>query len=111
MEGPAAAPTLFQRTQLQSAVELRVRELAARGQIEPVSGGDKIITFLDAETGIFMLLFERMHSLRGFTETLTDLYLEPDFCAELADRLVEFNIRVLRNTASAAGAEFRRDES
>jgi hypothetical protein len=54
---------------------------------------------------IFMLLFERMHSLRGFAETLTDLYLEPDFCAELADRLVGFNIRVLRNVASAAGAE------
>ena len=56
------------------------------------------------KVGIFMLLFERMHSLRGFEDTLTDLYLEPDFAAELADRLVAFNIRVLRNVASAAGA-------
>jgi len=54
--------------------------------------------------GIFMLIFERMHSLRGFENTLTDLYLEPDFSAEIADRLVEFDIRVMRNCASAAGA-------
>ena len=27
-------------------------------------------------TGIFMLLFERMHALHGFEATLTDLYLE-----------------------------------
>jgi len=27
-------------------------------------------------TGIFMLLFERMHALHGFQNTLTDLYLE-----------------------------------
>jgi uroporphyrinogen-III decarboxylase len=54
--------------------------------------------------GIFMLLFERMHSLRGFTPTLEDLYLEPDLSAELADRLVEFDCRVIENTVSAAGS-------
>lgn len=54
--------------------------------------------------GIFMLLFERMHSLRGFEATLADLYLEPERSAELADRLVDFDIRVIRNCASAAGA-------
>jgi len=53
--------------------------------------------------GIFMLLFERMHSLHGFEATLIDLYEAPDRCAELADRLVEFNIRVMRNAAEAAG--------
>jgi uroporphyrinogen decarboxylase len=54
--------------------------------------------------GIFMLLFERMHALRGFARTLEDLYLEPDLSAELADRLVEFDLRVIRNAASAVGA-------
>jgi uroporphyrinogen decarboxylase len=54
--------------------------------------------------GIFMLLFERMHALRGFTSTLEDLYLEPDLSAELADRLVEFDCRVIENTVSAAGS-------
>ena len=53
---------------------------------------------------IFMLLFERMHSLRGFEATLADLYLEPDLSAELADRLVEFNVRVIANCAASAGA-------
>jgi hypothetical protein len=56
------------------------------------------------DVGIFMLLFERMHSLRGFARTLEDLYLEPELSAELADRLVEFDLRVIRNSASAAGA-------
>ncbi len=56
------------------------------------------------EAGIFMLLFERMHALRGFAATLEDLYLEPDLSAELADRLVDFDVRVIRNVASAAGA-------
>jgi hypothetical protein len=59
---------------------------------------------LFVDVGIFMLLFERMHSLRGFEPTLTDLYLEPDLSAELADRLVEFDLRVIENCASAAGA-------
>jgi uroporphyrinogen-III decarboxylase len=54
--------------------------------------------------GIFMLLFERMHSLRGFTRTLEDLYLEPDLSAELADRLTDFNCRVIENCISAAGS-------
>ena len=54
--------------------------------------------------GIFMLLFERMHSLRGFARTLEDLYLEPSLSAELADQLVEFDLRVIRNAASAVGA-------
>ena len=51
----------------------------------------------------FMLLFERMHSLRGFAATLEDLYAEPDRSAELADRIVEFNLRFLRHTATVAG--------
>jgi len=55
------------------------------------------------EIGIFMLLFERMHALHGFSRTLEDLYLEPEACAELADRLVDYNFRVIENSISAAG--------
>lgn len=46
---------------------------------------------------IFMCLFERMHSLRGFENTLADLYLEPEKSEELADRIVDFHIRVVEN--------------
>jgi hypothetical protein len=70
----------------------------------PAKMAERVADGKYVKVGIFMLLFERMHSLRGFEETLTDLYLEPAFAAELADRLVAFNIRVLRNVASAAGA-------
>lgn len=46
---------------------------------------------------IFMCFFERMHSLRGFENTLADLYLEPEKSEELADRIVDFHIRVVEN--------------
>ena len=48
-------------------------------------------------TGIFMLLFERMHSLRGMTEVLTELHTQRERMAELADRIVAFDLAVLRN--------------
>ena len=48
-------------------------------------------------TGIFMLLFERMHALRGFENTLEDLYLERGKIEMLADRIVDFDIRVIEN--------------
>ena len=51
-------------------------------------------------TGIFMLLFERIHSLRGFAEALTDLYAEREKLEYLADRIVEFDIRIIENIAS-----------
>ena len=50
-------------------------------------------------TGIFMLLFERMHSLRGFENTLTDLFLERENIERLADRIAEFDIAVINNIA------------
>ncbi len=49
------------------------------------------------KTGIFMLLFERMHALRGFENVLTDLYLEQEKIAFLADRIVDYNIKIIRN--------------
>jgi len=50
-------------------------------------------------TGIFMLLFERLHSLRGFENTMADLFLERENIEKLADRIVEFDIRIIENIA------------
>ncbi len=50
-------------------------------------------------TGIFMLLFERMHALHGFESTLADLYLEPERMERLADRIVEFDLDIIANIA------------
>lgn len=46
-------------------------------------------------TGIFMLLFERMHALHGFENTLRDLYLERENIERLADRIVEFDLGII----------------
>ena len=54
-------------------------------------------------TGIFMLLFERMHALRGFENTLTDLYAEPERAAWLADRIVESDLTIIRNIHGRLG--------
>jgi hypothetical protein len=50
-------------------------------------------------TSIFMLLFERMHALHGFANTLADLYLERERIEMLADRIVEFDLGIIRNIA------------
>jgi uroporphyrinogen decarboxylase len=50
-------------------------------------------------TSIFMLLFERMHTLRGFENVLTDLYLERERIEMLADRIVAFDLGIVRNIA------------
>ena len=47
--------------------------------------------------GIFMVLFERMHSLHGFENTLVDLYEDRKAMEELADRITDTHI-VLVNT-------------
>ena len=51
-------------------------------------------------TGIFMLLFERLHALRGFENTLTDFYLEREKIEMLADRIVAFDLAMIRNISS-----------
>ena len=51
-------------------------------------------------TYIFMLLFERMHGLHGFQNTLEDLYLETERISDLADRIVEFDIRLVENISA-----------
>jgi hypothetical protein len=48
-------------------------------------------------TGIFMLLFERMHTLHGFENTLADLYLERERIEDLADRIVAFDLGIIEN--------------
>lgn len=48
-------------------------------------------------TSIFMLLFERMHSLRGMTNVLTELHTDRGRMAYLADRIVDFDLRVIEN--------------
>jgi uroporphyrinogen decarboxylase len=52
------------------------------------------------QTGIFMLLFERMHALHGFENTLTDLLLERERMEMLADRIVEYDLRIIANIAA-----------
>jgi uroporphyrinogen decarboxylase len=46
-------------------------------------------------TDVFMLLFERMHSLRGFQNLMMDLALERERVEELADRIVEFDLGII----------------
>ena len=48
-------------------------------------------------TSIFMLLFERMHTLRGMTNVLTEMHSDPGRMAFLADRIVDFDLAVIRN--------------
>lgn len=68
-------------------------EACYRGMEERFAGSDgKYVA-----TGIFMLLFERMHTLHGFENTLADLYLERERIEMLADRIVEFDLGIIRN--------------
>ena len=66
-----------------------------QGMEERFEGSDdKYVT-----TSIFMLLFERMHSLHGFERTLADLYLERERIEMLADRIVAFDLGIIGNIA------------
>jgi hypothetical protein len=56
------------------------------------TAGDKYVT-----TGIFMLLFERMHALHGFEHTLVDLHLAPERIEMLADRIVALDLAIIEN--------------
>ena len=51
-------------------------------------------------TGIFMLLFERLHSLRGFSNTLIDLAAGEQRLETLADRIVEYDLAIIQNISS-----------
>jgi uroporphyrinogen-III decarboxylase len=44
-----------------------------------------------------MLLFERLHSLRGFENLMLDIYTEPARLEALADRVADFDVEIIRN--------------
>ncbi len=48
-------------------------------------------------TSIFMLLFERMHSLRGFENLMLDLVMERERVEALADRIVATDLAIIKN--------------
>ena len=52
------------------------------------------------KTSIFMLIFERLHALRGFENALTDLYLERERVEKLVDTIVEYDLRIIENISS-----------
>ncbi len=54
-------------------------------------------------TGIFMILFERMHTLHGFEQTLQDLYLNRKRMEKLADHIVEVHCGIIENAANHFG--------
>jgi len=54
--------------------------------------------------GIFMVLFERMHSLYGFKETLLGLVAEPEGMAKLADLIVDVHLKLVRNIKERFGS-------
>jgi len=54
--------------------------------------GDKYVT-----TNLWLLLFERLWSLRGFENTLIDLALQNVRLESLADRIVEYNLELFEN--------------
>lgn len=49
---------------------------------------------------IFMVLFERMHSLHGFENTLVDLYTDRPAMEAMADMIVETHVTLVRTMAS-----------
>ena len=55
------------------------------------------------DVGQFMILFERMHSLLGFRETLEYLYLEPEAMGALADRIADYNVTLIHEIGSRFG--------
>jgi len=53
--------------------------------------------------GLFMLLWERMHSLHGFESCMIDLMDDRPEIHELADRIVEYDLGVIRNMHRLCG--------
>lgn len=70
----------------------RYVDMAAR--LDRVAAQGKYIT-----SGIFMVLFERMHSLHGFEDSLVDLYNNRPAMEDLADMIVETHVTLVREVA------------
>jgi len=60
--------------------------------------GGKYVT-----TGIFMILWERMHSLHGFESCMLDLMDDRAEIHELADRILEYDLAIVRNMHRCCG--------
>ena len=58
-------------------------------------------------TGIFMILWERMHSLHGFENCMLDLMDDRPELHELAEHIVEYDIAVIRNMHRIAGSRIQ----
>jgi len=54
-------------------------------------------------TGIFMILWERMHSLHGFENSMIDLVEDSPAIHALADRILEFDLAVVGEMHRLAG--------
>ncbi len=50
--------------------------------------------------GIFMVLFERMHTLHGFEDTMMDLITDRPAMEALADRIVDVQVSLIENVAA-----------
>jgi len=50
-------------------------------------------------SGIFMLLFERMHTLYGFENTLVDIYQDRPSMEAMADRIVDTHVTYVQEVA------------
>lgn len=50
-------------------------------------------------SGIFMVLFERMHTLHGFENTLVDIYEDRPAMEALADMIVDAHVTLVRETS------------
>jgi hypothetical protein len=54
---------------------------------------------------IFMILFERMHSLYPFADLMCDLLAEPEAMGVMADRIVEAQLTFIRNLHERFGTD------
>ena len=54
-------------------------------------------------TGVFMILWERMHSLHGFENCMLDLMDDAPAIHELADRILEYDLGIVRNMHRLCG--------
>ena len=80
-----------------AAVPGRLDELAA----DPARRDKYVVT------GIFMILWERMHSLHGFERCMMALMDDAPAVHRLADRIVEFDLAVIGNMHAAAGGRIQ----
>jgi hypothetical protein len=70
------------------------RYVGVQAALEKMKAEGKYVT-----AGIFMVLFERMHTLHGFENTLIDLYTDRKAMEALADRIVDVHVTFVKEMA------------